>query len=152
MTQPLDNRTSSPTDRSVGLEELSGRIVPAILEAIPHVLAIYVYGSQLTGSIHPGSDLDIALLLPHGASPAERLLQLSGDLESQVGTPVDVSVLSLDADVVHCKEVVAHGRRIWTADVRAVDEFEMLTLSYYSRLCEDRAPVMAAYVAEPGNG
>ncbi len=74
-----------------------------------------------------------------------QLAQLQGDLESLAGFPVDVSILSIETQVVHCKEVVARGLPVFAADLRAIDEFEMLTLSRYARLCEDRAPVVEAY-------
>ncbi len=126
-------------------------MIARILESIPGVRAIYLYGSRLEGMVHPESDLDIGLLLSPGAGAGQGLLQLRGDLESMAGAPVDLAVLDLSRNVVLCKEVVAHGRRIWTAEQGAADEFEMLAMSYYGRLCDDRAPVTAAYVKGAGS-
>ncbi|MBZ5552939.1 MAG: nucleotidyltransferase domain-containing protein [Acidobacteriia bacterium] len=124
-------------------------LIAAIQAAIPPVLAIYAYGSQVSGAVHPESDLDIAVLMPSGESVPERvLLQLCGDLESLMGCPVDISVLDLGSSVVHCHEVVTGGERLLGADEMAIADFEMRTLSYYARLCEDRRPVLEAYTGE----
>ncbi|HYK91540.1 MAG TPA: nucleotidyltransferase domain-containing protein [Acidobacteriota bacterium] len=121
-------------------------LVEHIRREIPEVLAIYAYGSRARGEPQTGSDLDIALLLPRDAHVSPLVLaQLQGDLEALSGYPVEISVLSLDLQVVHCKEVVTRGKAIFVADTRAVDDFEMRTLSSYARLCEDRAPVLEAY-------
>ncbi|MEA3396520.1 MAG: nucleotidyltransferase domain-containing protein, partial [Chloroflexota bacterium] len=40
------------------------------------------------------------------------------------------------------KEVIAADRRIYHADEYAADEFEMLTLSYYQKLNEERAEII----------
>lgn len=41
------------------------------------------------------------------------------------------------------KEIVIYGRRIHTADQYATEEFEMLTLSFYLKLNEERAEIIA---------
>lgn len=120
-----------------------------IVSAIPSVLAIYAYGSRVRGAIHPQSDLDLALLLPRTAAiPPNLLCQLRGDLEALMGYPVEVSVLDLNSQLIHCKEVVAHGIPIYVADANSLAVFEMQTLSYYARLCEDRRPIVEAYREE----
>ncbi len=121
-------------------------LVDRIRHVIPGVLAIYAYGSRVRGGVHPGSDLDLALLLsPHAEGSPLTLAQLEGDLESFAGFPVEISILSLETQVVHCKEVITGGRVIFASDSRILDEFEMRVLSAYARLCEDRAPVLEAY-------
>lgn len=131
-----------------GLDTLTTALVNHVRQAIPEVLVIYAYGSRVRGGLHPRSDFDFALLLPEhaGVSPL-MLAQLQGDLESLAGASVEISILSLETQIVHCKEVVAGGRPVFAADPRVVDEFEMRALSGYARLCEDRAPVLQAYSA-----
>ena len=41
-------------------------------------------------------------------------------------------------------EIISKGRLLYCADRYAVDEFEMLTLSYYQKLNEERAGIIAA--------
>jgi uncharacterized protein len=128
------------------------RLLDDIRRAIPQIAAVYVYGSQVRGGQHPGSDLDLALLLPRSVQlSATAIFQLQGDLEAAAAVPVEISILSLD-NVVHCKEVLATGQRLFVGDHRTVDEFEMRVLSSYARLCEDRAEVVDAYVRENDNG
>lgn len=127
---------------------LVSQLVEHIRGCVPGILAIYGYGSRFRDESHPASDLDLALLLSRNSevSPLQ-LAQLQGDLESKVGIPVNISVLSLEIQVVHCKEVVATGKPVFVADRGAVEEFEMRVLSSYARLCEDRAPVFEAYAS-----
>lgn len=128
---------------------LRDALISKIREAIPNVLAIYAYGSRVKGGVHAESDLDLALLLPVGQTvPTALLMQLSGDLEAFAGCSVQVSVLDPGNFLVHCKEVVTGGTRMFVADDRAVGAFEMQTLSSYARLCEDRALVVSAYTGE----
>lgn len=131
------------------LADIAGPIVERILREIPRILVIYAYGSRPRGEEHPGSDLDLALLLPRGTDVSPDLLaQLEGDFEALAGFPVELSILSLETQVVHCKEVIGCGTPLYVADRRALDEFEMHALSYYARLCEDRKAVLQAYAGE----
>ncbi len=92
-------------------------MVTRIRRSIPEITAIYAYGSRVHGGVHPGSDLDLALLLPPGCRTAPDILaQLQGDLESLAGFPVEISILSPETQVVHCKEVVAGGKVIFSTD------------------------------------
>ncbi|MDV7391075.1 hypothetical protein RZS08_06975, partial [Arthrospira platensis SPKY1] len=43
------------------------------------------------------------------------------------------------------KEIIANGRLIYTADSYAVDEFEMLVISYYQKLNEERREILAEF-------
>jgi len=127
-------------------DTVANPIIERILREIPGILAIYAYGSRIRGEEHPGSDLDLALLLPRGTDVSPDLLaQLEGDFEALAGFPVELAILCLETQVVHCKEVIARGTPLYVADRRALDEFEMHALSYYARLCEDRRPVLQAY-------
>lgn len=137
---------ANPMDPIGSLAVLLSRIVEHIRAIFPNLQAIYAYGSRVRGDQHPGSDIDLALLLPRRieVSPLQ-IAQLQGDLESLAGFPVEISILALETQVVHCKEVVTSGHPVFVAAPGALEEFEMRVLSSYARLCEDRAPVMAAY-------
>jgi len=60
------------------------------------------------------------------------------------------SLLSRDVDLINLrrvptvlrKEVIAADRRIYSGDEYAADEFEMLTLSLYQKLNEERAGIV----------
>jgi predicted nucleotidyltransferase len=126
-----------------------GGLVESVTRAVPGVVAIYIYGSRASGSARPDSDLDVALLLrPGTVFPVSDRATLAADLGAGAGCDVDLSVLDLDRGVVHAKEVVASGLTIFVADPLAVARFEMLALSRYARLNEDREPVLQAYGVE----
>ena len=131
------------------LEKMRQILVDRILQDAPDLVALYVYGSQTQGGVHPGSDLDLALLMPRELNiPAGVLLQLQGDLEALAGVPVQVSVLKPESQFVHRKEVVAYGVPIYVADPNEVAAFEMQTLSSYAQYSQDRRLVTAAYIKE----
>ncbi len=55
----------------------------------------------------------------------------------------DVDLINLRrVPTVLQKEIVATDRRIHTADEYAADEFEMLTISYYQKLNEERSEIL----------
>ncbi len=133
------------TDRA-DLPPTLSTVAARIREAIPALEAVYAYGSQITGQPHPHSDLDLALLLPRGTTFSPVFLaQLQGDLEAFIGMPVEISILDIDSQIVHSKEVVAGGVKIYIGNHTAVAEFEVQTLARYARLCEDRKPIIEAY-------
>lgn len=111
----------------------------------PNVQAIYLFGSHGTGQQRPDSDVDIALLLP--ADEAKRagslsLSDLNVALERLLGKVVDLINLRRVSTVFQ-KEIILAEQRIFCADQYAADEFEMLVLSFYHKLNEERAEVMA---------
>jgi len=123
----------------------SDAIIAAVLEAHPGVQAIYLFGSYGTEGEWPDSDIDIAILLPPEAAKtlgALELVKTQNTLSSLLRKPVDLLNLRRVSTVFQ-KEVVMADRRIYTADEYAAEEFEMLTLSYYQKLNEERAGVLA---------
>ncbi len=43
------------------------------------------------------------------------------------------------------KEIIGSGRLIYAADPYAVDEFEMLVMSYYQKLNEERKDILESF-------
>jgi len=119
-------------------------IVHSILEHYPTVQAIYLFGTYGTADEWPDSDVDIAVLLTPQQAKAAGLLALSAlrfELETSLKKEVDLINLRRVPTVLQ-KEVIAADRRIYQADEYAADEFEMLTLSYYQKLNEERAEIV----------
>jgi uncharacterized protein len=124
-------------------------IIRLIRKHYPNIQAIYGFGSAATGQEWPESDVDIAILLPPEEAKRAGSLQVSDlrfDLESLLGKEVDLINLRLAPTVLR-KEVVMADRRIFTGDRFAAEEFEMLTLSYYQKLNEERAEILAEALA-----
>jgi hypothetical protein len=61
----------------------------------------------------------------------------------------DVDLLNArTVSTVFQNEIVSKGRLLYCADQYAVDEFEMLTMSYYQKLNEERAGIIASALAD----
>lgn len=122
-------------------------IVCIVLAHYPMTQAIYLFGSYGTADEWPESDVDVAVLLP--PEEARRLLQLAltpcqRALEEALGRAVDL-VNARQVSTVLQKEILKSGRCLHCADGEAVAEFEMLTLSYYQELNEERAEILDAF-------
>lgn len=119
-------------------------IIHTVLGHYPDTQAIYLFGTYGTGYERSKSDADIALLLPHDVSENAGSLamsRLASALESLLNRDVDLINLRRAPTVLR-KEVVAADRRIYTGDEYAAEEFEMLTLSLYQKLNEERAGIV----------
>jgi uncharacterized protein len=122
-------------------------IVEAILAVYPDTQAIYLFGSYGTADEWPDSDVDMALLLPPAAAKeAGSLLlgELHLALQSLLKKELDLLNLRQVSTVMQ-KEVVFSGRRIYCADEYATAEFEMLVLSFYQKLNEERREILEAF-------
>ena len=108
-------------------------------------MAVYLFGSFATGDERADSDVDIALLLPHKSSVTTVQLAMSDgryELEQLVGRQVDLLNLRMVSTVFQ-KEIIMTGRVLFCCDRFVLDEFEMLTLSFYQKLNEERAGILA---------
>ena len=108
------------------------------------VSRLAVFGSFARGEERPDSDVDIAVLFAPQQAKAAGSLALSDlrfELEAALKKEVDLINLRRVPTVLQ-KEVIAADRRIYQADEYAADEFEMLTLSYYQKLNEERAEII----------
>jgi uncharacterized protein len=122
----------------------AGDIVRTVLGHYPDTQAIYLFGSYDTENEWPDSDVDIALLLPPDQAKASRMLAMSplcSELGSLLEKPVDLINLR-EVSTVFQKEIITSDRRIYTGDAYGADEFEMLVLSLYQKLGEERADIL----------
>jgi uncharacterized protein len=84
---------------------------------VPELLAVYAFGSRVTGRSGPDSDLDLAVLVAGYADPV-RLWELAGDLADLAGSPVDLLDLRAASTVMQY-QVITTGERWWAADAQA---------------------------------
>ena len=127
------------------------QIIQTILTHYSQVQAVYLFGSYGTENERSSSDVDIALLLPPDIAVAAGSLllgELHLALAELLGKEVDLVNLR-QVSTVFQKEIVMTGQQIFCADAYAADEFEMLTLSFYQKLNEERRDILAAF-AETG--
>ncbi len=123
-------------------------IIRIILEYYPDVQAVYLFGSYDTEDEWPDSDIDIALLLPPLQAKNERHLALSQCRQALADNlRKDVDLVNVrQISTVFQKEIIARGRLLYCADQYAVDEFEMLVLSYYQKLNEERRDLVDSFM------
>jgi len=117
------------------------------LEREPEVCAVFLHGSAAKGRLRPDSDLDLAILPMAGKTlSADRRLDLAARLTSETGRQVDFGVLS-SANLVYAKEVIEHGRLLFTKDPARSEACLALCLSLYVDLQQSRKEVLNAYAA-----
>lgn len=122
-------------------------IIKTVLSYYPVVQGIYLFGSYETEDEWPDSDIDIALLMPPEQAKQEKNLILSPchfELEEALHREVDL-LNARQVSTVFQKEIIGRGRLIHCADRYAVDEFEMLVMSYYQKLNEERRGILASF-------
>ena len=123
-----------PTALAEALRPLLGEM------AVFHPAVVYLFGSAATGRGHPCSDLDLAILPDKPCDPVE-VFEVANRLAAGLGCHVDLVDLSRASTVMR-KEVVRTGVLLEQADPARRREFEMLALSDYARLNEEREPVL----------
>ena len=124
--------------------EYDQTIIANARHGFPDVQAVYLFGSLGTEYEREDSDADIAVLLPPATAKAEGSLVMAGcrfDLERELGRTVDLVNLRL-ANTVFQMRVVEEGRLLFVADPFAAATFEMLTLSFYQKLQQERAAIL----------
>ena len=124
-------------------------ITRVVREHYPNVQGIYLFGSHGTEDARPDSDVDIALLLPPIEAKQEDCLDFSpcrSALARHLRKDVDL-INARQVSTVFQKEIVTNGRLLYCAEHYAVDEFEMLVLSYYQKLNEERKEILDSFNA-----
>jgi len=121
--------------------------VVALLEREPAVAAVYLHGSTAKETRRSDSDLDLAILPAAGRSlSAMERLDLAQRLTAESGRRVDLGVLGT-GNLVYAKEVIEHGRLLFTKDPGRSLVFPGLCLSLYADLQQSRKEVLDAYAA-----
>ncbi|MBU0702038.1 nucleotidyltransferase domain-containing protein [bacterium] len=119
-------------------------IIQTILAPYPDTQAIYSFGTHGTEQEWPESDVDIAVLLPPKEAKqvgSFAMSKLHVTLEQLLGKDVDLINLR-QVSTVFQKEITIQNRRFFCADNYAADEFEMLVLSFYQKLNEERRQIL----------
>ena len=115
-------------------------IVQTLQDRLPHLLAVYAFGSRIQGTSGPDSDLDLAVLVAGYADPWE-LFDLASRLADLVGCEVDLLDLRAASTVMQY-QVITTGERWWAKDVQA-GIYEDAILSEKTALDEARAGLLA---------
>lgn len=114
-------------------------IITSLQDALPDLLAIYLFGSQADGSAGPASDLDLAILVAGKTEPL-LLWQLSGELADLAGIPVDLLDMRCASTVMQY-QILSKGLRVWSHGPQA-GLFECYVLSEKTALDAARGPLL----------
>lgn len=120
-------------------------IMRPILKAYGEVQALYLFGSHGTADEWPNSDVDIAVLLPVAEArqvDCRQWMEVSEAVARAAGSEKADLVNLRSVDTVFRMTIINTGRRVYCADEAAADEFEMLTLSLYQQLQEERKEII----------
>lgn len=121
--------------------------LPILRQRLPDAQAVYVFGSAARGETHPQSDLDLAVLLERPLALMDRF-EIQEAVASGVGRDVDLVDLRAASTVMQV-QVIGTGRVVLDAAPEAWQWFEMVALSQYALLNEERAGILAD-IAERG--
>lgn len=138
----------------LSLDDLKTRVRQSVLDLLPDAWAIYLYGSVARGDAGPGSDLDVAVLLPPN-QVLEQPWQLAGQLSGVIGQDVDFVDLR-QAGHVLCMQVLAEGVVLYNAEPGQVLGWEASAMTRYGHYQYEVAGLMADFrstgigYADPG--
>ncbi|MDX8411654.1 MAG: MarR family EPS-associated transcriptional regulator [Mariprofundaceae bacterium] len=128
-----DHGSSAPFPASLG-------VVDKIISELPGVIAVYAFGSTVSGQMHQDSDLDLAVL----ANPpidSEKIWRLAQDIAAMVGREVDLIDLRRASAVMRV-QIIQGGKRLYCLDPLACADFEDFVFSDFARLNEERAGIL----------
>ena len=149
MTPGPPHRVGICPARGIDSGSLIDDVVRLILATYPATQAIYRYGTWATAAQRADSDLDVAVLLPHGEATQVDRWQwhlLAVKLAGAAGTEHADLVNLHRADTTLQAEILRTGRLVYCQDDDVRLEFETLVLSMYQRLNDERAGIRAAIV------
>ena len=116
-------------------------ILQTVFRFFPDARAVYLFGSFGTEYERPDSDIDLAILLPPSTGNRSNFEACRVAVEEITGRYVDLIDLG-HADAVFRFEIVLTGRLL-TPVTNDVCAFEMLTMSLYQKLNEERAGILS---------
>lgn len=111
-----------------------------LLDRVPDVQAVYVFGSHVQGGARPDSDLDLGLLAARPLDPVRRF-EVQEALAAALGTDVDLVDLRAASTVMRA-EVLRTARVVHDADPGGRAAWEVWTLSAYALLNEERQGIL----------
>lgn len=121
------------------------QICEVVRRNYPNTQAVYLFGSHAAGEAWPGSDVDLALLLPFPQAKREGLLAMSdcaAELSQAVHAEVDLVNLR-EVPTILQTEIIHKGRKLGVGDALATERFEVQVLKNFQKLSEERAEIIA---------
>lgn len=110
---------------------LKGKLSPSL---------IYLFGSTVKGTLHNGSDIDIAFLSDEKLDKYD-LFMMAQELAEKVKREVDLIDLN-QASTVFQAQIIQTGKVIYCISESQKAQFEMKTLKMYVKLNEERSEIL----------
>ena len=120
-------------------------VISTIRSAFPNALAIYAFGSRITGTANADSDLDLAVLVAGYADPLQ-LWDIANNLADKTACPVDLLDMRAASTVMQ-SQVISTGKTVWDIGLPA-HLFEVFVLSEKLALDEAREPLLQTITRE----
>jgi predicted nucleotidyltransferase len=121
-------------------DQMDATISRFLRTAIPGLEAAYRFGSTVSGETHAESDVDVAFITRESPAPG-RTWEAAGDLGVELGRDVDLVDLRAASTVMRV-QVLEDSVLLVDDDPTARAWFEMLSLSDYARLNEERRGIL----------
>jgi predicted nucleotidyltransferase len=120
--------------------------IKVLREAIPDLVAVYLYGSEATSEARPDSDVDLAVLAGN-SMPAAKQFDLRQDIESLLHRDVDLVDMRMASTVLRM-QVISTGTCLFAGDEARRQQFEDFVYSSYARLNEERREILSDIAAQ----
>ena len=114
-------------------------VISTIRSAFPNALAIYAFGSRITGTANADSDLDLAVLVAGYADPLQ-LWDIANNLADKTACPVDLLDMRAASTVMQY-QILQTGQRLWGKSLEA-GLFECFVLSEKTALNSLRSELL----------
>lgn len=123
---------------------MENKIRDRLLEILPKLKAIYVFGSFAKGEANKDSDIDIGMISEDGLSPS-----LTFDIAQQLAVLLNRDVDLLDIEhvpLVMQFQIISTGKNIYAKYPLELLEFETRIISMYQRFNEERKYIIEEIV------
>lgn len=130
------------------LDSVTVDITTTILHYYPEVQGIYLFGSYGTEHEWANSDVDLALLFPFPQALELEMLAFSPckfTLSDRLRREIDL-VNIRQVSTVFQNEIINSARLISAPDLEAIREFEMIVLSAYQKLNQERKDILEEFL------
>ncbi len=111
-----------------------------LIQHIPNLCGIYVFGSYASGHATDKSDVDIAYLTTQASISVDHW-DISTVIANKIKKNIDLIHLN-NASTVLRYQIISQCIRIFTKDVNSCDNFETLAYAMYFDLNDERALIL----------
>ena len=113
----------------------------------PRILAAYILGSAVHGTLRPDSDVDFGLLLQPGETlSALEINDMASELTVVLGRPADIGLISA-RNLIFARQCVLTGKQIFCRDVFRAGLTVATLLGLAMQLDFERREIVHAYTA-----